>query len=211
MLIGLTGAQGSGKTTLGSEFAKRNVKYAFAATSVSSIMRSCGMDPAKDYPLMERIQMQEHILAELDAFYGRFNENTVFDRTPLDAAAYMLADVQRENVPPSAQEAISRYLAKCFDVTNRRFAMLMFVPAVLQHTERRATPRDGKAPSDPAYVEHISALIGGLVHDQRNKLAHVRLARSIVAIDDRVAHLTAAVQKVLANFQGVAEEMAELH
>lgn len=210
MIIGLCGAQGSGKTTLGQEFARRHREFSFAATSTSQWMRERGMDPAKDYPIGERIAMQEIILSELDALYGRHSKNVVFDRTPLDAAAYMLADVQRENVSAQDQVAIERYLNRCIEVTNRRFSLIVFLPAVLGDLGKR----DGKAPSSPAYVEHFSAIVGGLVADQRMKITWVRMRREMTDLNDRVAFLAAGAGKVLANYQhrkDMGEFVGEIH
>ncbi len=202
MKIALIGAQGCGKSTLGLEFCQVFPQYTFAATSVSAIMADRGMDPAKDVPIAERLVMQDIILGELDAFYSRFRDHTVFDRSPLDAAAYMLADVQRENVQPPVQGLVKRYVEKCIEVTNRHFQMLLFVPSVLGTP---AEPREGKAPSGEAYVEHISLLINGLRHDERVQVRSFALPRRHVDIDKRVKGLRWSEQRLLRNSQDERE------
>lgn len=204
MIIGLTGAHRTGKTTLGSEFAKRNLQFTFAATSVSAIMQSRGFDPARDYPMQERIYIQNIILGELDAFYAKFDTNTVFDRTPLDAAAYLLADVQRQNVEREFHEQITAYVARAIDITNRRFAMLLFVPPVLPMVD---TP--GKAPSAPAYVEHISQLISGLRSDERMKVKYFSLPRSYLDLDLRVRAMENATGRIVRNFLAEGEQLSD--
>jgi hypothetical protein len=202
VIIGLAGAHRTGKTTLGREFAKKHPSFTFAATSVSAIMASRGMDPSKDYGISERIAMQNVILSELDAFYGRFRDNTVFDRTPLDAAAYLLADVQRENVDPLLHPEITAYVQRAIDITNRRFGMLLFVPPVLP-----LVAEPGKAPATPAYVEHISQIINGLRCDERMKVRHFLLLRSMVSIEDRVNALAGCTGRMYRNHM---EEMSFL-
>ncbi len=204
MIVGICGAHRSGKTTLAREFGLKNPDFAIAETSVSAIMASKGMDPSKDYNFVDRLYMQHVILNELDKFYARFAENTVFDRTPLDAAAYLLADVQRENVPVQTQLHVCKYVEKAIDVTNRRFTMLLFVPPVLPLVDA-----PGKAPAAPAYVEHISQIISGLRHDERVKVKHFTLPRQYLEIETRVRALENARSRVLSGQLAQTELMRE--
>lgn len=162
------------------------------------------MDPARDYPMRERLQMQQVILNELDSFYASFDKNAVFDRTPLDAAAYMLADVQRENLDSSTQDEVTKYVERCLEITNRRFAMLLFVPPVL-----KLQYAEGKAPAESAYVAHISYLIDGLRHDERMKVRHFTMPRGYLDIDIRVKALGNATARVLSRFVEESEQMGE--
>jgi AAA domain len=202
MILGICGAHRTGKTTLASEFAKRNGKFTFAATSVSKMMLAAGMDPARDYGIEQRIEMQQVILTELDKHYASFGPMTVFDRTPLDAAAYLLADVQRENVDPSLHPGIVSYVERAIEITNRRFSLLLFVPPALPLVEEA-----GKAPATPAYVEHISQIINGLRNDERMKVKHLMLRRQDTQLDIRVAALENSVMRLLQRTAVEAEEM----
>jgi hypothetical protein len=202
MIVGLTGAHRSGKTTLGTEFVKRNKQFTFAATSVSAIMKHYGFDPQLNYSFADRIRIQELILDELDAFYGHFPDKTIFDRTPLDAAAYLLADIQRQGVSIEDQERVVAYLERCFDITNRRFTMLLFIPSVIKPVEDA-----DKAPATPGYIEHISALINGLKADQRMKVKHWSLPRGYVDLDLRVRAMESATASLLANYMKEVEFM----
>jgi hypothetical protein len=192
MIIGICGAHRTGKTTLADEFVKRNKTFKFAATSVSAMMKHEGMDPARDYPIEERIAMQDIILTRLDRHYAAHPDRTVFDRTPLDAAAYLLADVQRENVDPTLHPGITRYVERAIEITNRRFSMLLFVPPVLPLVHE-----EGKAPATPAYVEHISQIINGLKSDERMRVKHWTLPRRYLDINLRVGALENATAKLL--------------
>lgn len=200
MIIGLTGAHRSGKTTLGNEFAKRNKNFTFAATSVSAIMAHHGFDPQLSYHFPDRLGIQNIILDELDAFYGRFADNTVFDRTPLDAAAYLFADIQREGLTKDEHEASLRYLERAFDITNRRFTMLLFVPNVLPLVEDPT-----KAPATKGYVEHIQAVINGFRVDQRMRVKHFSLPRFYVDLDLRVRAMENATKQLVEVFMNDRE------
>lgn len=201
MIVGLTGSHRVGKTTLGNEFVKHNPNFTFAATSVSAMMKHHGFNPQLNYHFYDRLQIQNIILDELDAFYGRFTKDTIFDRTPLDAAAYLLADIQREGLTPEEHEAATKYLDRAFDITNRRFTLLLFIPSVLPLVDDPA-----KAPATKGYVEHIQAVIGGLRADQRMKVKYASLSRSCIDIESRVAALANTCNKVL---QTYASERAE--
>jgi hypothetical protein len=202
MIVGLMGAHRTGKTKLAAEFVKKNPSFKFAATSVSAIMKSRQMDPAFDYPISVRIAMQNIILEELDRHYGLHKEKTVFDRTPLDAAAYLLADVQRENVDPGLHPEICAYVQRAIDITNRRFSMLVFIPPVLPLVHEA-----GKAPATPAYVEHISQIINGLRTDERMKVKHFLMPRHYVDLDKRVAGMSACVARVFQHHMTDTETM----
>lgn len=195
MFVGLTAAHRSGKTTLAKEFVKKNPQFTFAPTSTSAIMKMHGFDPAKDYPLEERLKIQNIILDELDSLYSQFKKDTIFDRTPLDAAAYMLADVQRENVPSHLQAEVAKYVERCIDITNRRFAMILFIPPVIELKEE-----EGKAPAQPAYVAHISHLIDGLRNDERMRVRSYTMPRANTDIETRVLSLEIAVSRVMGRF-----------
>lgn len=198
MIIGLTGAANAGKTTLAQAFCDRNKHFRMGATSTSAVMAQHGMDPKLDYPMDKRLWIQNIILGELDKFYAQFSENAIFDRTPLDAAAYLLADVQRQNVELTQHPAIVEYVERAISITNRRFSMIVCVPPVLP--ERRKEEREGKAPSSPAYAEHFHQIINGLRCDERMKVKHFVLPRGYIDIDLRVRGLESATGRVLRNF-----------
>lgn len=200
MIIGLCGAHRTGKSTLALEFVKRNKSYTFAATSVSAIMAAHGMDPAKDYPIDYRVAMQNIILTELDAYWASFHENTVFDRTPLCTIGYLLADVQRENVPAHHHAAICEYVERAIDITNRRFSFILQIPPTLPLVHE-----EGKAPATAAYVEHVHQIISGVRCDERMKVRHVVMPRSYLDMELRVQGMEIASGRVLRNFLSEVE------
>jgi predicted ATPase len=204
MIVGITGAHRTGKTTLARAFVEANPEFAFVPTSVGAIMAQHGFDPLLDYPIEERLQIQNIILTELDRAYAQHASNAVFDRTPLDAAAYFLADVLRENVGEQLQWEITQYVARAIDITNRRFSMLFFVPPVLPYV---AEP--GKAPAQPAYIEHISTIINGLRADERQRVRSYLLQRNYTDLHTRVKCLEVACGKLLNAHQAEMDGRAD--
>ncbi|MEW2741607.1 AAA family ATPase [Providencia rettgeri] len=86
--LGLSGAQGSGKTTLAKHFSdKTGIPYFDA--NVRGILVRNGFDCRADMNLSEYMQMQETVCSELLNSYPE--ESFITDRTPIDVVAYTLA------------------------------------------------------------------------------------------------------------------------
>src|SRR5258706_15719526 len=97
-MIGLCGSNRVGKTTLAKAFAEEaGVKY--VPTSASGTFERLGYSPKVDLPFAERLMIQQEILKDCNALYEKSGVRFITDRTPIDFLGYLLADVQRENVP----------------------------------------------------------------------------------------------------------------
>lgn len=187
MSYGLSGAHRTGKTTLAKAFSEAT-KVPFLETSTSAIMKEHGFDPMLDYPLSDRIHIQNKILDGMEALYRSGPEIFITDRTPLDAAAYMLADITRA---PSMQDIeVMRYIGRCIEVTNEFFSTIL----VLQ-TGIPLIHAEGKAPSSPAYVEHIGLIVMGLVNDERLGSRHFFVPKRYLTLEDRVSCLKWAINR----------------
>lgn len=188
-MIGLTGSQRTGKTTLAKKFAEAN-KIEFVETPTSHVMKQFGMDPAKDYPIRDRLSMQWVILGELRKAYENAPMNSIADRTPIDTAAYLLADVQRQNVPEDLQGEMMQYVEECFRLANRHFSFLVIIqPGIALANE------PGKAPASVAHIEHMTQLIVGLCNDQRLSARHFYIARRVIDLDTRVSAVGQALRR----------------
>lgn len=182
MLIGLTGAQRTGKTTMARDFAEAS-KYRFLETPTSAVMEAHGFDPRLDYPLRDRLHIQGIILEALTKVFADAHPgNCITDRTPLDAAAYMLADISREAIKsPSLEDDVLSYLRRCIDATNRYFGVLVVVqPGIPLKNE------PGKALASPAFIEHFTAIVRGLCVDERLKVPHYYIPRHVTDREARV-------------------------
>lgn len=193
MSVGLCGAHRTGKTTLAREFAaKRNIQ--FVETSVSAIWRELGLDPSKHHDFETRLAVQEEILKRIDAKLANYSGlDFITDRTPIDMAAYTLADAIHDSVPIGCQERLAKYVNDCFEATNRRFSMILLVqPGIeLVHEE-------GKAVMNAGYIEHLNSLILGLSVDERLTCAHFYLPRSMKGLQERTDALCATVDRLRA-------------
>lgn len=202
-MIGLCGAHRTGKTTLAREFSKVS-GIPFVQTSASGVFAAMGLDPKVDYPLAQRIEIQRRIL---DACMGQYRsvENGIFvtDRTPVDMAAYMLADIQRQTVQRlSETTALDNYITDCIEATNAMFSILVVVQPGIAVVEE-----EGKAPATPAYVEHINALVLGLVVSDVIEAAHYHIPRSMKDLGKRVKAVDFAIRKTNERFQNHQEAL----
>lgn len=187
-MIGLCGAHRTGKTTLARNFAAKN-GIPFVETSVSAIWYELGYDPAQTYDFGTRLIVQEEILKRVDAKFSEYaGQEFITDRTPLDMAAYTLADAIGERVPEQCQQRMKDYLNACFEATNKRFGVICLVqPGIALKAE------PGKAAMNEAYIEHLNSLLFGLMVDERVKCQHFYIPRAITGMEERMHSLTAAV------------------
>ncbi|WP_199780410.1 AAA family ATPase [Cronobacter malonaticus] len=86
--IGITGAQGSGKTTL-AKFIDRHYGIPYVDAGVGKLMSELGVKVGEQLPLYERLQVQMEIAKHIELI-TRGMEGFVIDRTPLDVVAYTL-------------------------------------------------------------------------------------------------------------------------
>lgn len=201
-MIGLSGPNGTGKTTLADAFArKQNVP--FVATSASAVFAKMGLDPKADYPFETRMQIQEMLLGVFASQYetaARKSSIYVTDRTPVDLASYLLADVQRGTMAGNARaiKATMHYVESCLEVTALYFSAVVLVQPGIVVAER-----PGKAPQCPAYMMHLNTLQLGLMCDERIRGNARVIPRATIDLGARVDILT----HIASNFMPVSKEV----
>lgn len=190
MTIGLCGSHRVGKTSLARAFAeKRGIP--FVETSVSAIWRELGFDPAAEHDFATRLMVQEEILKRVDALYGEYaGEEFITDRTPIDMAAYTLADAIGDRVPPSCQKRLKQYVDDCFEATNKRLGIVLLVQPGIPLVDE-----PGKAPLNDGYIEHLNSLILGLTVDERLSSAHYYMPRTLTDMQDRLIALQKSIER----------------
>lgn len=185
-MIGLSGPNGTGKSTLAQAFAKEE-QIPFVATSASEVFRRMDLDPKADYPFEIRMLMQETLLMVFERQYeeaAKLSSLFITDRTPIDLASYLLADVQRSSLVESPEMArqVTEYVAKCFKSSSRFFSTIILVQPGIQTD----LIREGKAPSCPAYQEHLNTIQLGLLCDERNMGQRYVIPRRVTDLAKRV-------------------------
>jgi hypothetical protein len=178
MNIGLCGSHRTGKTTLGEAISQRT-GMPFLRTITSKVFQQYGIDPSMPMDFKKRLGIQHKILDAAENIWQTEEEQFITDRTPLDMMAYTLADIQ--GTTEVNFDELEGYLARCIDVTNTFFALLVLVqPGIpLMHEE-------GKAALNEGYLEHLNYLILGLCNDDRIKGTFLYLHRTMTSLDARV-------------------------
>jgi hypothetical protein len=178
MNIGVCGSHRTGKTTLAEAIAQRT-GMPFLRTGTSEVFQQCGLDPSKPMDFKKRLWIQHKILDAAEKIWQAEEAQFITDRTPVDMMAYTLADIQ--GTTEVNFDELEGYLARCIDVTNSFFALLVLVqPGIpLMHEE-------GKAALNEGYLEHLNYMILGLCNDDRVRGTFVYLHRAMTSLDDRV-------------------------
>lgn len=179
--IGLCGAHRVGKTTLAQAISDLR-PIPFIRTSTSQVFQARGLDPAQPMPFHTRLSIQRDILSAAESVWTQASAPFVSDRTPLDMAAYTLADVQGTTQLDPA--SLIQYLEDCIGATNRYFDTLIVVPPGIPLVQE-----PGKAALNLSYIEHVHTLVVGLCHDPRVAAAVHLLPRALTSLDDRTQRI----------------------
>jgi len=178
MTIGLCGSHRTGKTTLAEEISQR-AGIPFVRTSTSEVFGEHGLDPSEPMEIGRRLWIQHKILDAAEKAWNSSHRQFITDRTPLDMAAYTLADIQGSTEIDFAE--LEGYLDRCIRVTNEFFKLLVLVqPGIPLVYET------GKAALNEGYLEHLNFLILGLCNDDRIKSAFLYLHRDVTDKEARV-------------------------
>ncbi|MEB8578177.1 AAA family ATPase [Cronobacter sakazakii] len=155
--IGITGAQGSGKTTL-AKFIDRHYGIPYVDAGVGKLMSELGVKVGEQLPLYERLQVQMEIAKHIEMI-TRGMEGFVIDRTPLDVVAYTLDLAGQTNEERCIELAleIERF---CYRAAVSNFnAIVGLRPGVALSNADRS--REQRASLDRLYVARIDALMCG--------------------------------------------------
>lgn len=163
---------------------------------MSAIFRDLQLDPKVDYKLIERLAIQQVILERIGAIYRKAGNVFISDRTPIDMLAYMLADVQRSNVPAQVEKYVEAYMKDCFALANEHFSTLVLVQPGVPIADE-----EGKAPATFAYMEHINSLCLGLMVNEKITASHYMIPRLMTGFEQRITQLDLSVKKSIERFQ----------
>jgi hypothetical protein len=188
-MLGLCGAQRTGKSTLAQAYAEES-GIKFVATGASATFQRLGLDPKKDYDFATRLKLQKEILHDCDALYEKSGVRFITDRTPIDFLGYTLADVTRENVRGALDAELQRYIADCYACANKHFTTLVLVQPGIELVEA-----EGKAPANPSYMEHLNALMLGLMAADTLQSDHYQIPRRVIELEMRITAVEQAVRK----------------
>lgn len=185
--IGLCGAHRVGKTTL-AQALSCELNIPFLKTSTSEQFKKHMLSPSEPMNFDKRLFIQREILQAGKQVWDTDVDKFITDRTPLDMAAYTLADIN--GVTQVDFKELKSYINDCFDATQHYFSTLVIIPPgiPLVHEE-------GKAALNEAYIEHIHTLIVGLCHDERFPKRVFALRRNMLSLDERLNEILSFLRK----------------
>jgi hypothetical protein len=142
--IGLCGAHGTGKTTLAIALSQK-LGIPYIPIDASNVFLEHKFHPSDKLDIRTRLFLQQKILAKAEDIWFDVDEPSfICDRTPLDMAAYMLADVgngeldkhKHTHKHTHTQSEVMDYLQDCFNVTARYFGKIVLIPPAIPFVER---------------------------------------------------------------------------
>ena len=134
--LGLCGAHGTGKTTLAKAL-EQKLGIPYIPIDASNVFLQHGFHPSDKLDIRTRLFLQQKILEKSENIWFDVDEPSfICDRTPLDMAAYMLADVGNGELDERTQSEIMDYLQDCFNVTIQYFGKIVLIPPAIPFVER---------------------------------------------------------------------------
>jgi hypothetical protein len=178
--IGFCGAQRTGKTTLAIALSQ-TLKMPFVNIGTSNIFLANKLDPAKPMDFRTRLGIQREILDHADNIWFEMDQSFVCDRTPIDMAAYTLADVGGATLDKTLEQELEHYLTDCAMLTTRYFDYLFLVPPAIPIVDAI-----GKASPSRGYIEHIHMLCLGLFSNRHESISGAKIPVACLELGDRV-------------------------
>jgi predicted ATPase len=160
MILIFCGSHGSGKTTL-CERIEGGSDLHFFKSEASAIHKSFGVSPGADLPFETRYLVQSAILSTWLNQYqtAKTIGGGIFDRCPIDFAAYMLASTPRE-ADGRTSYLIQSYIQDCMNACGDLDLLLLCHP----HGARMEASGDDKPDANnEAFASLIHHLIVGLL------------------------------------------------
>lgn len=204
VIIGLSGAQRTGKTTLAKAWSEKT-GMPYVTISAGKVIASKGWECKDIRDPLVRIDIQAALVEECDRIFQGRKEPFISDRTPIDVAAYLLADMGQERLPLDRETQVMEMIEDCIDITNVCFGGLIICPPVLPYIEELGKPLENNA-----YQAHIHALILGLAGDDRVNITHWYLGRKCLDMEVRL-NAVGAVYAGLIQDAVLTAEVAEFH
>jgi len=184
-MIGVCGAHRTGKTTLAQTLSECT-GIPFLRSDVSGTFERLGVSPQAEMHLASRLEVQIQILDDLqDQYMSSPSGNFITDRTPVDVAAYLVADITRASTDgcPSVDDEVARFVTRAVEMTFAHFEMVILVQPGLELEE---DPK--KAQCSKAYIEHLNDIMISLLlgrDDDAPTSKVVMLRRYITGLQER--------------------------
>jgi nicotinamide riboside kinase len=181
MRIGITGPHRSGKTTLARALAE-HYGIEFLTSVAGGAVRDHGFDMVNGNRLTPAgIDMQDDLMSRILMQAHNAGPSFVADRTPLDAAAYLMADATANAGDRETRQRAVWYMEYSMKETSSLYDIVFVLPPAIPFEEE-----DGKAPDNDAYTEHFHLLIQGMLAESPDPINAFVIPRDNVLLLDRI-------------------------
>lgn len=195
MLIGLTGAHRTGKTTL-MNAAAEELGIPSVPTSTASVWRELGIDCRKPMSFETRLLAQNLILDRLIEQYDKALSETysdellVTDRTPIDCMAYLLAERFEPTI--EREKAVLAYRARCALAMHKYFSAVVVVqPGIAINVDEDASD---KGLLSRSYIDLLNFMMLGIAHEASAPELRCVVPRDMVELSVRVGVIRQVVE-----------------
>lgn len=156
-MFAFIGAHRTGKTTLARAVSER-MGLPFVETNVTAALKEAGFDQVADLDHATRLACQKKRLELHMAIVKDAPRPSIMDRSPLDIAAYTIAEFGMHSDPELAAAA-HELVEECLEETRSHYHALVLVqPLPLYVME------EGKPPANIGFQHHIHWLIMSLMN-----------------------------------------------
>jgi hypothetical protein len=153
--LGICGAHRTGKTTLA-----KALDMPYISINAGEVFVRYRFSPEAKLDIRTRLFIQQKILAQADNIWFEADEPFVCDRTPIDMAAYLLADVGNGDLDQFTQDEIIDYATDCVRLTKKYFERIILLPPSI-----KSVWEPNKGAINGALIYKLHWLIIGLMHD----------------------------------------------
>lgn len=183
-MIGLCGAHRTGKTTLAKAFSEKTGIPFLSLSFSTAILKEMGLSSLDQINSIEqRLYYQLARMEMTEKALTGWREAFIADRTPLDVAAYTMADFGQV-MSDKQIEVAHRIVTDAHRITNQRFrGLLLIYPGIAYEAD------PDKPLPNTAYQEHIHTLVTGLMTDTECQVSWWYLHRKLTDFDDRLLSL----------------------
>lgn len=132
-------------------------------TSTVEVGRKHGIDPMNIDTLADRLDFQWKVLRHHEELLQTRPRPMILDRTPLDSAAYMLAEVgmrSHRELTPEQLTDVERYVAGCLRLTQLHYDYVFLLGQLEVYEVAVKRPA-----ANPAYHRHFDLILKGLLND----------------------------------------------
>lgn len=219
-MIGICGCHRTGKTTLAKAMSRcvSEERYVPVEMKTASLLKDLGVTMKTKLKFEERLNVQDLLLKKYEEEYKWMSEDEeiirttrdrnfayVVDRTPIDVAAYLLAESNFQtatNISQSAVEQFKNFMSRHISVTSKYIDMLVYVPIAINVVEE-----NDKAPCNPIFMRHIDFLIQGMIHRYETMFdSSMPIFPWTVKIDEGMTGLLARTEFVNQNWMRLCNE-----